>query len=136
MKRIIIAALLVGLYVVNLSSQQQELFQLPGDSIPRRLPPFRLEGTDTLRFNPGDTIPLPLWNQHLAQQKTDELLVIQSPFDGMPIVVPPGNTFHLIVTRPDATYHYHSRNLGEEEQNPLRARRHPGIYQIPQKNPQ
>lgn len=133
MKRFILAAFLVGLSVVNLKSQQQEQFQLPWDSISRKLPPFRMEGTDTLRFNPGDTIPLPFWNRYLEQQKSEKKLVIKSPLDGMPIVVPPGHTFHMIVTRPDTTFHYHSRNLGKEEQNPLRARKVPGLKKMPQR---
>ncbi|MDK2852265.1 MAG: hypothetical protein PWQ38_530 [Proteiniphilum sp.] len=126
MKRFIIIAAMVGLFVVNLRSQHQEHNRLPWDSIPRELPPFTLEGIDTLRFHPGDTIPAPIWKQFLKKQGRERARALPAPMDQMPVVVPPGYTFHMIVKKPDTTFLYHSRNLREEEKKSLRLKTLPG----------
>lgn len=115
MKRFISTFALAGLFVVNLMSQQHDQLRLPWDTIPRKLPPLSLEGIDTLRFYPGDTIPPPIWEQFRKERERTGVKVLPAPPDNMPVVVPPDHTFHLIVAEPDTTFHYHSRNLWKEE---------------------
>lgn len=118
MKKFILTSLLIGLYGVNLMSQQKELKRLPWDSIPSTLPPFKIEPADTLRFFPGDTIPNPIWEKYLKKKNQERMAqerMLTAPQDNMPIIVPPDHQFQMIVVRPDTTFHYYMRNLRDEE---------------------
>jgi len=123
MKKFIMISLLIGLCGVNMMSQHKVPKRLPWDSLPRTLPPFKIEPADTLRFFPGDTIPNPIWEKYLKRKdqgdvSDDKILV--APQDNMPVIVPPDRQFQMIVVRPDTTFHYYLRNLSEEKKkNPL-----------------
>jgi len=111
MKRFIIISVLVVFFAVNLMSQQKDRKQLPWDSIHPSLPPFEIERIDTLRFNPGDTIPTPIWEKFLKKEGRTAGRILKAPPDNMPVIVPPDHQFHMIVAEPDTTYHYYMRNL-------------------------
>ena len=118
MKKFILISLLIGLYRVNLMSQQKEPKRLPWDSVPPTLPPFKIERIDTLRFFPGDTIPEPIWEKYLkrkGQKRATEERMLTAPQDNMPVIVPPDHQFQMIVVRPDTIFQYYIRNLRDEE---------------------
>lgn len=118
MKKLILISLLLGLYGVNLMSQQEEPKRLPWDSVSSTLPPFKIASADTLRFFPGDTIPTPLWEKYLkkkSQERMTEERILTTPLDNMPVIVPPHHQFQMIVVKPDTTFHYFLRNLRDEE---------------------
>jgi len=114
MKRFIIISTLVVFFAGNLMSQQKENSRLPWDTIPLLLPPFNIERIDTLRFNPGDTIPSPIWQEFLKKNEITEKKTLMEPLDNMPVIVPPDHDFYMIITKPDTTFHYHMRNLMDE----------------------
>ncbi|NLY25151.1 MAG: hypothetical protein GX042_09135 [Bacteroidales bacterium] len=111
MKRFIILAALGWYCVVNLMAQLNENKSLPWDSIPPLLPPFEMKPVDTLRFNPGDTIPYPIWEKFLRKNEATTGRTIEAPMDKMPVIVPPDHNFYMIVTKPDTTFHFYMRNL-------------------------
>ncbi len=114
MKRFIIISTLVVFFAVNVMSQQKDRKLLPRNSIPPSLPPFEMERIDTLRFNPGDTIPTPIWENYLKKEGKKAGRTLKAPPDNMPVIVPPDHQFHMIVVAPDTTYHYYMRNLRKE----------------------
>ena len=125
MKRFIIIFMFIGLFAVNLISQKKERERLPWDTITATLPPFEMSRTDTLRFIPGDTIPTPIWEMYLKKKRTTEGKTLESPLDNMPVIVPPDHQFHMIVVKPDTSFHYYLRNLKEESKVPLYQKRRP-----------
>jgi hypothetical protein len=114
MKRFIIISILVVFFAVHLMSQQKDHQQFSRDSIPLSLPPFEIERIDTLRFNPGDTIPTPMWKNYLKKKGKTSGKTLKAPPDNMPVIVPPDHQFYMIVVEPDTTYHYYIRNLGKK----------------------
>lgn len=125
MKRFIIISALVWLCVVSMTAQRDESKRLPMDTIPLLLPPFELKRNDTLLFNPGDTVPNPIWEKFLRKRGTTEGRTLEAPMDNMPVIVPPDHNFYMIVTKPDTSFHYHMRNLKEESNVPLYQKRRP-----------
>lgn len=115
MKQFIIISALGFFCVVHLMAQLNENKRLPWDSIPPSLPPFEMERTDTLRFNPGDTIPAPIWEKFLRNEGVAEFRTLNAPLDKMPVIVPPDHQFQMIVVVPDTTFYYYMRNPGKEE---------------------
>ena len=114
MKRFIILSALGWFCVVHLMAQFNQHKRFPWDSIPLVLPPFEMKPVDTLRFNPGDTIPYPIWQKFMSEKGTTKGRTLEAPLDQMPVIVPPDHNFFMIVTRPDTTFHYNMRNLHEE----------------------
>jgi hypothetical protein len=114
MKRFIILSAMVWFCVVNITAQRNEIKRLPTDTIPLLLPPFELKRNDTLRFNPGDTIPYPIWEQYLRKKGATQGKTLEAPIDNMPVIMPPDHNFYMIVTKPDTIFHYYMRNLMDE----------------------
>jgi len=115
MKRFIIIPILVWFCVVHVMAQLNEDKRLPWDSIPPLLPPFEMKRIDTLRFNPGDTIPHPIWEKFLSKRGTTTDRTFVAPPDNMPVIVPPDHNFYMIVTKPDTAFHYYIRNGMDEK---------------------
>ena len=125
MKRFIIIPAMVWFCVVNILAQRNEIKRLPTDTIPLLLPPFELKRNDTLRFNPGDTIPYPIWEKFLSKREATKSRTLEAPIDNMPVIVPPDHNFYMIVTKPDTTFHYYMRNLRNERMEPQSKERLP-----------
>ncbi|MBF6628160.1 MAG: hypothetical protein ITG04_06580 [Proteiniphilum sp.] len=114
MKRFIILTGLGWICVVYVMAQLNEHKRLSRDSIPTLLPPIEIVRVDTLLFNPGDTVPNPVWEKFIREKRRTTGRTLEAPHDNMPVIVPPDHNFYMIVTKPDTTFHYYMRNLHEE----------------------
>lgn len=140
MTKFILILLLSGFYVLNLMAHPKKPIRLPWDSIPTTLPPIKIDWIDSLHFSLSDTVVVPtfsisthidtllfsqcdsvpknLWEsyrKYLDAERVNEARIIAAPLDNMPIIVPPSYNFQLQAQRPDTIYHFHIRNLREEE---------------------